>query len=410
MSKRSRQRKQRRLEAEQKRVEQIALAVIPEEEPFSIAKLLESRLDDLNQIHKIPDKIPAVKVAPSTGHELPSVEPWPEQWPVCPSSCNPMEWRRALEAKEYYENQVKNDPDHKPWHQHPKHPWQYSEFVYCTPEMMQTLLEHMPFNRKEIDSWTTSVIRDIKNDRWLQTHESMCINLEGNMQDGQHRAKGVIGADKAWPIYITWNVPKAALYVTDSGQKRKINEKLALLFPESKITPKTAALCRAMMWGLSNRNMRYSESEIAEFAVKHRDVLDWIATKLRTYRADIQAVCAKGVLWWGEEVIGPFVERLRTHLFTDLRDPAHALHFWLMKARKEGRRTSYATPQVYYRKTLSAICAAAENKDAAKLFQKQDDIFEWSVGWAVPEGAPCGGNVFMPQPEPVQEEMAAHSK
>jgi hypothetical protein len=255
---------------------------------------------------------------------------------------------------------------------------------------MQALLAHMPVNRPCKDAWVDAISRDVLNERWIQSHESIAVNKLGNMHDGQHRAKGVIKAGRGWPIYITWNVPPEAIYVTDSGDKRKINEKLGLLFPDSKLTHKTAALCRA----ISSRGIRYSESEIAEFAVKHHEMILWVATNLRGYRADLQAVIGKALLWWGEDVVGAFVHRLKKVQFNGEGDPAKALYLWLNKAKTEGRRASYANPLVYYKKTLAAIHAAAVNKDAKKIYQKQDDIFEWKSGWEVPPDAPCGGKVI----------------
>jgi hypothetical protein len=269
--------------------------------------------------------------------------------------------------------------------------------------MMREVLKYMPINRKFKETWSETIARDITNDRWLQTHESIAINTLGNMHDGQHRANGLIKADKGWPIYFTWNVPPEALYVTDSGEKRNINEKLTLLFPETKMNHKTAALCRAMLRGLENRGVRYSESEIAEFAMKYHDVIMWSAKYFRDYRADLQAVIAKGLLWWGEEIVKPFVDRLNKVEFTGDGDPAKALYIWLTNARQQVRRTQHAGPVLYYKKALAALQAHVDGKKTNKICQRQDDIFEWLAGWEIPDGAPCAGKVFLPEPEPIPE-------
>lgn len=374
----------------------------------SIAQLVLQRMERKGVVQTVfeePSDKPHIKVSQASTSQMPVApepqgmkavgdKPWPKNWPSCPKNCNPMEWRRALENKEYYELKQIEDEGRKPWHQYPKHPYQYSEFVYVTPEMAQVVLDHMPLNRPWKEAWSDAIARDVLNERWLQTHESLAINTQGELQDGQHRGRGIIKAGKGWPIYITWNVPPESIYVIDSGDKRKINEKLGLLFPESKLTQKTAALCRSMMWGLASRGLRYSESEIAEFAIKHQQTIVWIATNLRGFRADLQAVVGKALLWWGEAAMAPFVQRLRTVQFNGDGDPAKALYLWLQKAKQEGKRTHYASPIVYYRKTLAAVYAHISSRDANKLYQKQDDIFEWLPGWGVPEEAPCKGEVF----------------
>lgn len=426
MSKRSRLKKRKEAANRHRAEQQAALAkgVEGAGRP-SIAQLVLSRMDKLGVVHQVDQQVnlsavdakPSIKLTPTPdGKGMPVVtakEDWPQNWPKCPSTCNPMEWRRALENKEHYELKEIECDGVKPWFQHPKFPYQYSEFVYCTPEMMQTMLtlvspeeaeemkrllnlkeapkyKYMPINRPWKEAWSETISRDVKNERWLQTHESIAINTLGNMHDGQHRAWGIIKAGRGWPVYITWNVPPEAIYVTDSGDKRKINEKLGLIFPD-KATHKTAALCRAMMWGLTSRGIRYSESEIAEFADKHHQVVLWLALNLRGYRADLQAVIGKALLWWGEDVVGPFIHRMKKINFNGEDDPAKALYLWLQKAKQEGRRASYANPMVYYKKTLAAIYAAAAGKGAKKIYQKQDDIFDWLPGWGVPEDAPCQG-------------------
>jgi hypothetical protein len=398
MSKRSRQKAKRRAEAERLRNTAAVTANAPDGlgRP-SIAQIVLQRVSELNP----PQTVANIKTVDVPSKQLPVVQQednWPDNWPRCPATCSKLEWERALQNKEHYELASLEDDLRKPWFQYPKHPYQYSEFVFCTPEMMGEMLKYMPINRDLKESWADAIARDITNDRWLQTHESIAINTQGNMHDGQHRAQGILKANKGWPIYITWNVPPEAIYVTDSGEKRKINEKLALLFPESKLTQKTAALCRSMMWGLSTRGVRYSESEIAEFAVKYAAAIAWVHRYMRAYRADLQAVIAKAVLWWGEEAVLPFVERLNKIEFTGDGDPAKALYLWLMQARQKGKRTGYANPLIYYKKTLAAIHAHVNKKSATKLYQRADDVFEWLPGWNVPENAPHKGKIFVNDP------------
>lgn len=374
-----------------KKSEQAALNTEGVQRP-SIASIVLERMGKLSGISVLDQEKPSIKTVSTQA--LPNLE-WPANWPECPPTCDKGEWRRSLENKEYYETAALKDDMKKPWFQYPKHSHQYSEFVYCTPDMMVELLKHMPVNRRLKSAWAGVIARDIQNERWLQTHESVAINTQGNMHDGQHRAHGIIKSGRGWPIYVTWNVPPEAIYVSDSGEKRKINEKLGLLFPDTKLNVRTAALCRSMMWGLNARGTRYSETEIAEFAVKHKQVILWVADKFPSgYRSDLQAVIGKALMWFGEEVIEPFVERLRTVQFTGEGDPAKTLYLWLQSAKKEGRQKAYAVPSVFYKKTLAAVLAHAQNKESKKLYQKTDDVFNWLPGWEVPAEAPCGGKVF----------------
>jgi len=407
MSKRSRQRKARQIAAAKaaERREQVALredAVFGEETEQTIGQRVRQLYDSkkLPVLNGEDTSLEALVAAPIKQMPMPQITPtlqaapWPKDWPECPTNCDLMEWRRAQENRDHYLLCKMNDSENKPWFQFPRFPYQYSEFVHITPDMAEELLKFNPVNRKVKSSWVEALRRDILNHRWLQTHESIAINKLGNMHDGQHRAHAVIKAGVGWPIYCTWNVPPEAIYATDSGDKRPVNEKLGFLFPDLRMTHKTAALCRSMMAGLANRGTRYTETEIAGFMIQHKLVLEWLTSNLHNYRADLQAVVGKALLWWGEPVIGPFVERLRTVLFTSEGDPARSLYHWIQNAKQKGRKDSYANPVTYYKKTLAAIHAHAAGKEAKRIIAKEQDIFEWLSGWKVPENAPCAGKVF----------------
>lgn len=403
MSRKSRQRKQRRVETERRREQAALQQELSVTESFTLGDIINQitikkmglvqapvSILDKSQQSNLPTVVATPAVAPA--------KIIPAHWPECPSSCDSAEWQRAMENHDYYVQCATKDNNAKPWFQYPRYAHQYSEFVYITPEMAKLLLEFNPLNRKIKLSHVEGLKRDIQNNRWLQTHESIAINKLGNMHDGQHRAVGIIKAEKGWPFYVTWNVPPEAIYATDSGDKRPINEKLGFLFPDLKMTHKTAALCRSMMWGLSNRGIRYTESEIASFMFKHQQIVEWTMKNMRAYRSDLQAVIAKSMLWWGEAIIGPFVERLHTVQFVGDGDPAKALFLWLQNSKQAGKRTGHMGPILYYKKTLAAIQAHAAKRETKRITAKEQDIFEWLPGWEVPGTAPCVGKIFIHEP------------
>lgn len=400
MSKRSRQRKWRRADTQRRQQKQVAL------EQDLTEHMQENTIGDLVHHNRLLREIPTPVLAGSQASLPIAIAPTVSQlahWPACPASCDEQEWNRAMENHDYYLKCAEQDNNAKTWFQYPRQTLQYSEFVYITPEMAQRLLDFNILGTAETRGSNRNIKwphveglkRDIQNHRWLQTHESIAINKLGNMHDGQHRAVAIIKAEIGWPIYVTWNVPVEGVYATDSGDKRPINEKLAFLFPDLKMTHKTAALCRSMMWGLSSRGIRYTESEIAAFMVKQRRVVDWTIQNMKVYRSDLQAVIGKGLLWWGEEIVGPFVERMRTVQFCGDGDPAKALYLWLQSAKQQGRRTAYVSPILYYKKALAALHAHAANKDTKRINAKEQDIFEWLPGWNVPDNAICKGKVFI---------------
>jgi len=284
--------------------------------------------------------------------------------------------RSVENQKHYIESASRNK---NLWFQNPRLPYQYSEFVYLTPEMTKQLLECNQNPRKKTPSVVNAYSRDIEAGRWLQTDESITINVALLMHNGQHRAEAIIKANIACPMYVTWNVPVEAQYVQDSGHKRTVQQKLKLIIG-ARARHKMPALCRAMMGGV--QRMRYTESEIAEFALQFEDLIAWVNKQLPSFRADVMAVVAKASLIYGRETLEPFCEQLRTVVFKSQDDPANTLYRWLQKIKAS---SGYIEGVGVYKKTIAAIDAFLENRTLRALYERDTDVFEWESGWTVPK-------------------------
>ena len=291
-------------------------------------------------------------------------------------------YRRALDNQRYYLRQAASLK--RPWFQCPKLDYQYSEMVLVNPAMAVEGLGYNPDNRNKSEQTFNAYGRDMANNRWLQTAESIDVDVNGNFYNGQHRLEAVVFADSDVPLYVTWNVPVTARLVVDSGKKRTVNEKLSMVC-NAKLGNRKAAICRAMMSGVASR-IKYSESEIAEFAIKHEEILQWIAANLRNARADLQAAIGKSVLWYGSETMTPFCTRFTELMFESTSDPVALLCKWLINCQRQGIRLS--GDQVY-RKTVSAIEHYINHRSIERLYERDVDIFEWNPGWEVPDDAPA---------------------
>jgi hypothetical protein len=350
-----------------------------------VGNLLLRRIQLLGS-HELPTLVPAIAPAQQ---QVPVKLATPEvaELPVAGKK-NPFEgvvdpviWEMSIKNKEYYEDCALKDECRKPWFQYPRYSYQYSEFVFCTPDMMKELLAHNPDNRTLGEATVESYSRDNENNMWVQTHESLGINTLGDLFDGQHRAHMIIDSDKPWPLYITWNVPQAARFVVDSGKKRTTNEKLGLVLNSR--MKRAASTVRSMMRGIHQTKMVYSDAEVATFAMKYEEVLEWVHEQLPGVRADVQAVVAKAYLRFGPQSIVKWCDRFRSIVWPSETDPARALHVFLSK-----HKGSKAL--VCYKKALSSIMAEIEHRPVEKLSQRRKDIFEWDEGWEVPKnlGAP----------------------
>ncbi len=337
-----------------------------------------------------PNVAPAPSLIPPP---TPVAQPAPQikVEPLVTQSHNQKEliWKMAQENQDFYllaQMEDKRPGGPKPWFMYPRYPHQYSEFVMLTKEMAKVALEHLwskdEGNRNKKPALVEAYKRDIDNDRWIPTDEAIGINLSFEVYNGQHRLWAIFESGKPMPMYITWNVLDEAKFFVESGAKRTLAERLKMVV-DPPLGNRTSGFCKAIMRGLGTR-LKYTDSDIAEFACKWDDLLNWVHTHLPVARAEVQAVVAKAYLWYGPEKIEPFCYRLRELKFPDDGDPAKALFRSLDAAKKNRSNVTL----VAYRKTLQAIDALVTGRPISKLHESSDDIFEWQDGWELPPNAP----------------------
>lgn len=280
----------------------------------------------------------------------------------------------ARQNMEWYLEQQRLDGNRKPWFHYLRHDFQYAEFVLVTPAMAEELKKwNDPENRIIKLDLLAAYRRDQEQDNWIPSQEGLAINLKGIMFDGQHRNQAIIDSGRPLPIWITFQVLNEAKFTTDSGAKRSVNEKLRMVCDAS-LGNRTAGFVKALMRGTGAKS-RFSESEIAKFASKFEPVITWVRENLPGVRADVQAAVAKAYLWWGEKAVADFCRRLRGQVLGEDGDPVKSLYNFLQKMRIKKSND----PIQVYKKTLQALEYERTKKSMDKLYEKDEDIFEWVV-------------------------------
>jgi hypothetical protein len=293
--------------------------------------------------------------------------------------------QRATENQQYYLEKAVTSG--KPWLHCWKQDLSYNEEVLITPQMAAELMKFNKENRQISPSQVDSFSRDVVNGRWMQSGECLKIDYYGNFFDGQHRALGIIKANKPCIIAVYWNLPPEGRFVVDSGRKRNVNEKINMIVGDScGLGNKISSVCKSMMMGVAYRGSRYTESEVAAFIEIHKDTLCWLAKSIPGLRSDAYAVVGKALLWYGEKKITPFCEKYRKMVFPISGDPVCALYRFL---HKKGQSNHVIPGFTVYKKALAAIEHFLNGKLIDRLHDRTEDIFEWESGWRVPSNAPA---------------------
>jgi hypothetical protein len=285
--------------------------------------------------------------------------------------------KKGIQNQKYYLGAAKKSG--KDWHLNVRGPEQYSEFIMVTPAMAKVLLEqYNPGNRRRRQNRIDAYKRDIENNRWIDTGESIEIDENGLMYNGQHRLSAVVAANQPCVFYFTFNCCCEARYAVDQGGKRDVTDKINQVL-ENSGGNRTGAIARGMMRGIDNTKETFTHMEIIEFTTRYGNIIEWAAKSLRGIgRRDIQAAVAKAALWYGIDAMQPFADRLNSIVFPSANDPCKRLYERVyIKKCKDGLKV--------YKLTLAAIEHFMNGKEIANLREREVDIFTWEPGWKMPK-------------------------
>lgn len=97
-----------------------------------------------------------------------------------------------------------------------------------TPEQAQKWLETMPPNRTVRERRVRSLVRAIQQDDWKLNGETIVLDQDGNLLDGQHRLLAVVRSKRALEMVVVTGVQRAAFATMDTGASRMFGDVLKI--------------------------------------------------------------------------------------------------------------------------------------------------------------------------------------
>jgi len=117
-----------------------------------------------------------------------------------------------------------------------------------TPDIASTLLESMAGNRPVAQRRVERMAADIKAGKWAENGESIIIDDDGRLLDGQHRCWAVVEASKAIRTVVVRGVHPAMFVSIDQGRYRTDADILSIADGSTKTPKLLAAALRLLMW------------------------------------------------------------------------------------------------------------------------------------------------------------------
>lgn len=169
------------------------------------------------------------------------------------------------------------------------------KLVRVTPDMARDLLTRNIKNRnvrpRAIPAWS----EDMRRGRWLGINgETIKINVNGDLEDGQHRLRSVIEADVPVDLLIAYGVPVGAQKTIDTGMKRSFADTLRLQYGVTNGSTLAALVRRVCAWEHGARpggqNPYHSMPQLEETFEKYPELEDHVRTAQRVYDGTFHAV------------------------------------------------------------------------------------------------------------------------
>lgn len=165
----------------------------------------------------------------------------------------------------------------------------HSEVIRITPAMAEYIINnHNQRNRPVRPNRVAEYATKIKQGRMKLHSQGLSFGVDGNLNNGQHRLRGLIEAGVPCDFYVTFGEDVSAFDVQDTGGTRSSGDALACA-GNTNVNVLSAASRLVMMvdrqqWFTNGKSARVDNDEIVAFVAKHPDIIECVGISERVRR------------------------------------------------------------------------------------------------------------------------------
>ena len=198
----------------------------------------------------------------------------------------------------------------------------HSVIIQISPDQAIRWLEGNVKNRPISQAHVDRLAEEMKAGRWRLTHQGIAFDVNGTLQDGQHRLWAVMTSQCTVEMVVTFNVPLDAITYVDCGKGRTAVDRMSLSgrFGPGGVDRFQLATLRAMMGHFSNNGTAQPLATEMDQLARHKAAVDFAIEHLWTTRvrgvgsAITCAVVARAYYSLDMEKLTRFCEVLRNGL------------------------------------------------------------------------------------------------
>lgn len=237
------------------------------------------------------------------------------------------------------------------------------EQVMMSPEAAAKILKSNDRNRSPSEALIASLAAQMKSGAWKLNGETIIIDRNGQLMDGQHRLAAVVVANVPIPMLVVYDAEPAVFTTIDTGRSRKNSDFMSALgHKQPARLAAVAATVWKMYWEIPTQSKRPADYAI-QIIDRYPSMEGWISRygASKTVRTLVPAgSLVPGLVYLSDianlpDVAASLIDGLDRGMNLKDGDPVLALRNRMISWRGAGGHTNVASIWPGVAKTINAL-------------------------------------------------------
>ena len=153
------------------------------------------------------------------------------------------------------------------------------EKMTITPEIAGKFLAKNEGNRKLRTNAVGQIAKDIREGRWCLNGDTICLDHEGYVLDGQHRLAAIVLSGTPVETLVAFDVDRAAAITIDTGMRRTESDSIRIskmsggIYTDNSCISLAKKLMQIQDGFVFKHQAKYSASKVYEYMIDHDPII-----------------------------------------------------------------------------------------------------------------------------------------
>lgn len=248
-----------------------------------------------------------------------------------------------------------------------------TEVIIITPGMAKKCLERNKIENRNLSRGrVNAMVSDLKNGKWVLTHQGIAFDDEGNLLDGQHRLAACVQSGVSFETLVTKGMTKEVCVAIDNTRPRTIIDHAKQLGLDMSTSHSSIAII--MEYGAGYHDHLSVDCKL-DLIRKYSDAIGFAVAISRSatgFQAPSKAVIARAYYTRDHDKLKRFMDVYISMVPEGIKESAAmALRKYLTSSRLYG----WTVREEMYQKTESALDNFLKRIPMSKVYGTERELF-----------------------------------